>query len=189
MLFCGWDIYLGAGMILVSILTYIAIAVERYLVIVHPMKFTNALGTAKSRSSGGGNKKLIVIGCIWLFTVVYELPHLRYRRVLVHDDHSNSSSPINNSSTGSNIYHQDEGAEDFSGHYICREDPKTTLFFAYEWSGVALTYFVPLAVSTVLYTRICRVLWASNAVHTRGMSMKLQYSIAVTVQTHGLRSH
>jgi hypothetical protein len=100
-LFCDWHMYLSSSMILVSIITYITIAFERYLVIVHPMKFTNALGNApKSSSSGGGSKKLLVIAGIWLFTAVYELPNLRYRHVLVHEDHSNISSPINKSATG-----------------------------------------------------------------------------------------
>jgi hypothetical protein len=59
--------YLGNAFLLISILTYLAICVERYVAIVHPMQAS--VWCTRSRVS------VIVLG-IWSFALAYQFPYL-----------------------------------------------------------------------------------------------------------------
>ncbi|KAI1714456.1 7 transmembrane receptor (rhodopsin family) domain-containing protein [Ditylenchus destructor] len=137
---CPIDRYLNHVFILVSILTYLAISVERYLAIVHPIH-------AKSLCQHG--RIITTIASIWILALIYQMPlYLMFQ----------GSVKLGN-------YEFDE--------QMCARPhfpPLNTISWIWMWSLMAIHFLIPGLVSTLLYVKICRVLWAPNALHSNGSS-------------------
>lgn len=68
----------------VSILTYIAISIERYLVIVHPFSVRSVLGGGGSVGSRRCNMNVALVAVIWAVMAVLDIPdYLAFAPIIV----------------------------------------------------------------------------------------------------------
>ncbi|KAI1706618.1 7 transmembrane receptor (rhodopsin family) domain-containing protein [Ditylenchus destructor] len=136
---CPIERYLNQSFIMVSILTYFAIAIERYLAIVHPLHVHQHVC----------KRCRITIACIWAFTLTCQLPiYLMFQGIVNFGD-----------------YEFDErmcGNPHFPPLYL--------ISWIWLWAIFSIIYIIPAVVSTVLYFKICRVLWTSNGLRINSLS-------------------
>ncbi|KAI1706616.1 7 transmembrane receptor (rhodopsin family) domain-containing protein [Ditylenchus destructor] len=144
---CPIERYLNQTFIMVSILTYFAIAIERYLAVIYPLHVHQNLCRRC--------RVLITIACIWTFTLICQLPiYLMFQGIVNFGD-----------------YEFDErmcGNPHFPPLYL--------ISWIWLWSIFSIIYIIPAVVSTVLYFKICRVLWASNGLRTNSISAPITSS-------------
>ncbi|KAI1705558.1 7 transmembrane receptor (rhodopsin family) domain-containing protein [Ditylenchus destructor] len=142
---CPIERYLSQSFIMMSILTYFAIAIERYLAIVHPLHIHQQLC----------KRCRITITFIWAFTLTCQLPiYLMFQGIVNFGD-----------------YEFDErmcGNPHFPPLYL--------VSWIWLWTIFSIIYIIPTVVSTVLYFKICRVLWASNGLRTNSLPAPIKSS-------------
>ncbi|KAF7638015.1 hypothetical protein Mgra_00002468 [Meloidogyne graminicola] len=134
-MFCPIARFLGNIFLVISILTYLAICIERYIAIVHPIAMHTSVWCTRSRV-------LVVAFGIWVFAMAYQFPYLVVFNVFTLPDKQMR---------------------------VCRNPlaSKSKLWKIYKWSEFLLTYVLPIVISVLLYSRICRVLWS-----TKGKNVK-----------------
>ncbi|KAH7711671.1 Protein NPR-15, partial [Aphelenchoides avenae] len=162
---CPVDRYASNCFIMASIATYMAICVERYIATVHPMKVKHLCSR---------KKVLALIALIWSVVLVCELPYyiLWYaydvpKRPVTYVVYNETMIPIYDITytlyNGSvvPVYHTTMTA--IPGILACINESWThPLWKVFRWTEFALSYVLPIALSVVLYTKICRVLWTKN---------------------------
>uniref|UniRef100_A0A915ETJ9 G-protein coupled receptors family 1 profile domain-containing protein n=1 Tax=Ditylenchus dipsaci TaxID=166011 RepID=A0A915ETJ9_9BILA len=103
--------YLVFSSVFVSILTYLTIALERYIAI---------------------ENIVLLIVALWIFVFVYEAPNAFLFKGFATRNRTK---------------------------WMCAIRTKSIWVNTFKWSEVVITYFVPILLSGLLYTKICRVLW------------------------------
>ncbi|CAK5020641.1 unnamed protein product [Meloidogyne enterolobii] len=129
-MFCPIARFFGNIFLVISILTYLAICIERYVAIVHPIAMHTSVWCTRSRV-------LVIAFGIWVFAMAYQFPYLVVFQVF--------DIPEKNLR-------------------VCRNPlaSKSKIWKIYKWSEFLLTYALPIIISVLLYSRICRVLWFKN---------------------------
>uniref|UniRef100_A0A1I8AXP4 C3H1-type domain-containing protein n=1 Tax=Meloidogyne hapla TaxID=6305 RepID=A0A1I8AXP4_MELHA len=130
-MFCPIARFFGNIFLVISILTYLAICIERYVAIVHPIAMHTSVWCTRSRV-------LVIAFGIWVFAMAYQFPYLVVFQVFnIPEKHLR----------------------------VCRNPlaSKSKIWKIYKWSEFLLTYALPIIISVLLYSRICRVLWSKSS--------------------------
>ncbi|KAH7715267.1 CRE-NPR-15 protein [Aphelenchoides avenae] len=159
---CPINRYISSAAFMASIMNFVAIAIERYVVTVRPLQ---------ARSLCSRSQLFYWVLAIWIFAFVFEFPsYVAYdaydAAVYYRETFNWTINVLNQNRTVSHELVEGESQ-------ICLNPSRNApLWKVFKWAEFCTSYIFPIVVAVALYPRTCRAVWALDP-GVQGKSVKV----------------